>query len=466
MVQYAVVDTTITGISLGEDHDDDVRAAVPQLIVALHCDRPTASPSRHLLDDVDEVRFGRGEASCRRDGAILTVRLADPRMSSDHGRLIRERDGWVLDDPASKNGSVVNGRLTRRAVLADGDLIELGRTMCLFRVAPPVDGAADLDAASLDAPRAELATFVARLAHAFARLARIAPTPVPVLILGETGTGKEVIARALHAMSGRAGPFVAVNSGALPETLLEGELFGARKGAFSGAIADRPGLVRAADRGTLFLDEIAELRPHSQVAFLRVLQEHEVVALGDTRPTRVDVRFVAATHRDVADLIERGEFRRDLHARLNGHVLALPPLRHRREDLGLLIRALLATIDGGDRVRLSATAARLLFRYDWPGNVRELEKALSSAAALAGDEPIAPADLPAALRGAPGADGPAPAAATSPASDEAALRAQLVTLLQQHGGNVAAVARAMGKEPMQIRRWVRRFALELDAYRR
>jgi DNA-binding NtrC family response regulator len=459
-----VSDDTITSVSLGRTHsDDDALMPSPQLIIALDSDHPLAAPRRHLLEDLDVVTFGRGDALCRRDGRTLTLRLPDPRMSSDHGRLAREAGGWVLDDPRSKNGCVVNGVLSRRRVLVDGDVLELGHTFCLFRVAPSAAGAADLDADHLAAPRPELATFAGELERGFTRIVRIATTEVPVLVLGETGTGKEVIARAVHELSGRGGPFVAVNCGALPESLLEGELFGARKGAFSGAVADRPGLVRSADGGTLFLDEIAELRPQSQAAFLRVLQEREVMSLGDTRPVKVDVRFCAATHRNIEEMVDAGDFRRDLYARLYGYVIELPPLRQRREDLGVLTRALLKRLPGGERARFAPSATRLLFRHDWPRNVRELEKALASAVALADGRAITPDDLPEAIRREPP---PRPAPAPAPAIDEATLRQRLVALLESHEGNVAAVARAMGKERMQIHRWARRFGLDLDSYRR
>ncbi len=461
-----VSEDTITSVSLGRGAtDDEVPIPVPQLIISLDCDHPLTPPSRHLLDGLDDVTFGRGERLIRRDGRSLALRLPDPRMSSDHGRLVRENGGWILDDPRSKNGCVVNGHMTRRRALVDGDILELGHTFCLFRVAPASSGGPDLGADELAAASPDLASFAGDLERAFLRIARIAATDVPVLILGETGTGKEVVARAVHEMSERRGPFVAVNCGALSATLLEAELFGARKGSFSGATVDRPGLVRAAEGGTLFLDEIAELRPASQAAFLRVLQEREVVSIGDTRPTKVDVRFAAATHRQLDDMIDGGTFRRDLYARLYGYVVELPPLRQRREDLGLLVRALLRRIPGGDRAKLTAAAARLLFRHDWPLNVRELEKALASAVALAEGRAILPEDLPEPVRREPALRPPI-AGASPPVLDDDALRARLVALLESNEGNVAAVARAMGKERMQIHRWARRFQLDLDSYRR
>ncbi|MBL8627568.1 MAG: sigma 54-interacting transcriptional regulator [Myxococcales bacterium] len=448
---------TITSLSLGRGHGGATAApAVPQLIVALACDQPHAPPSRHLLDGIDEVVFGRGERAARRDVAArrLVLRLPDARMSSDHGRLVRARGAWTLDDPRSKNGVVLNGAPTRAAVLGDGDVLELGHTFCLFRVAPAADGAPDVDADALAVSDPTLATFNGELAAAFARLARVAATDVPVLIAGDTGTGKELVARAVHRGSGRAGAFVAVNCGALPESLVEGELFGARKGAFSGATHDRPGLVRAADHGTLFLDEIAELRAPSQAALLRVLQEREVLPLGDTTPVAVDVRVVAATHRRLDQRVADGAFRDDLYARLNGYAIELPPLRARREDLGLLVRALLARRPGGAQATLSPAAARLLFAYAWPHNVRELEKTIASALALAPDRPIGVDDLPPAVRR-------GVVAPPAPPEDDDALRARLVALLAEHQGNVAAVARALGKERMQIHRWAKRLGIDL-----
>src|SRR5512138_2600239 len=242
MFQWPEVSSTITSISLGRGRKREAQpVAVVQLVVSLHCDRPTTPPSRHLLDGVDEVRFGRGEAKPKRETRArrLTLSFPDPRMSQDHGRLVRDGDAWWLDDPASKNGCVVNGALTRRCVLGDGDLAEIGRTCLLFRVAPAVPGPPDLGADELAPPTASLATFSGALAEMYARLARVAATDVPILCVGDTGTGKELIARAVHALSKRTGPFVATNCGALPETLVEAELFGARRGAFSGATADR-----------------------------------------------------------------------------------------------------------------------------------------------------------------------------------------------------------------------------------
>jgi hypothetical protein len=460
MFQCRSLSATITS-SLGHERGEgDAQMPVPQLILSLQCDRPLQAPSRHVLSSLEEVRFGRGEPGAVRSGRTLTLTIADPRMSTDHGRLVRRDGVWHLDDPASKNGSVLNGAQARRGVIGDNDVLELGHTFFLFRLAPAAPGGGDLSSDELQTPTPELATFAGGLAESYARLSRVAPTDVPVLISGETGTGKELVANALHVLSGRKGRFVPVNCGALPETLVEAELFGAKRGAFSGATVDRPGLVRGADGGTLFLDEIAELRPSSQAAFLRVLQEHEVMPLGDTRPVKVDVRFCAATHRRLDEMVEAGTFRRDLHARLFGFTVDIPPLRQRREDLGLVIRALLKRRPGGDRATFTPAAARLLHTYDWPNNVRELERALQSAVPLAAGRPIDVVDLPESLLRPPRE----PVAVENPA-DENRLRERLVSLLTDHHGNVAAVARELGKDRMQIHRWVRRFGIDLEQFR-
>jgi len=483
---------TLSSISLGRGTIDDPTRPRPHLIWLTECDEPLAPSSRHLLDELDVVNIGRGPRSCRRQVTerALELRAPDRRMSGEHARLVRRGAGWLLEDRGSKNGCIVNGQLTPRAMLSPGDVFELGHTFFLYLDAPaPPDAAPDMQASDLPAPAATLATFVAGLERQFGALARIADTNVAVVLLGETGTGKEIVARALHELSKRPGQFVAVNCGAIAETLLESELFGHKKGAFSGAVADRQGFVRAADTGTLFLDEVGELPAASQVAFLRVLQEHEVIPVGDTRPVKVDARLCAATHRDLDAMVEDGAFRRDLYARIFGFVLELPALRHRRADFGILLAALLRRIPGGDRVTLTPAALRAMLRHDWPLNVRELEKCLVAAIALADAKPIELDHLPPSVRrrlAAP-AQMPPPTPAVGPVPvtppgmpslrglgsapliidpEELQLKEKLVELLTAHDGNVAAVARAMGKGRMQIHRWARRFGIELESFRR
>jgi hypothetical protein len=448
------------------------RAGRAQLFVALECQRPLAWPSRHLLSGLATVSIGRaGRRSAERlmetTSPSLDLRLPDPLVSTLHARLYRlAGDRFILEDAGSKNGTFLNGALVKRASLMDGDVIEVGRTLLLFRDAvPPVrPGELDLDGADLEVPAPGLETFVASLAESFAALARAAPSTIAIVLLGETGTGKEVVARATHALSRRAGPFIAVNCGALPATLVEASIFGHKKGAFSGAVDDRPGLVRSADHGTLFLDEIGELPRASQVAFLRVLQEREVVPIGDSRPHRVDVRLISATHRSVEELTSTGEFREDFFSRISGLNIRLPTLAARREDLGLLVRALLAKVapGGGADIAFRPAAARALFRHSWPLNVRELEKCLGTASVLC-DGAIDVEHLPESVRrGTPAAEG---AATEELDSEDRRLRDELVAQLNEHKGNVSAVARAMGKGRMQVHRWLKRFALELERFR-
>jgi len=465
-------DNTITSVSAGRTGDPDL-AKQPCLVVLAVSDDLQIPSSRHLLGAVDEVRFGRGPRSITRTTAgetrVLEIRIPDPWMSSHHGRLMRGPIGWVLDDPRSKNGAVVNGQVTRQTVVGDGAVIELGHTFLLFCEQPIEDGAAaDLCDGELGGASPALATFVGPLATGFAALQRLATTPVSIVLLGETGTGKEVVARALHALSGRTGAFTAVNCGALPPALLEAELFGHRRGAFTGAIGERVGLVRSAEGGTLFLDEIGELPPASQTAFLRVLQEREVVPIGDDRPVKVDVRLCAATHRDLPGLVERGAFRDDLFGRISGFTLSLPPLSQRRADLGLLLRALLAGIPGAGAIQFSPVALRVLVSHRWPLNIRALEKTLLTAVTLATDGVIQPSHLVELLRrpsGEPPTPVPAPVA-TPRGSVEDELRERLIGLLTVHRGNVVAVSRAIGTRRTQIYRWARRLALDLDGFRR
>jgi len=233
-------------------------------------------------------------------------------------------------------------------------------------------------------------------------VSRVAPTDSAVLLLGESGTGKELIARSLHVLSKRGqGPFVPVNVGALPESLIESELFGYAKGAFTGANSDRPGLVEEADRGTLFLDEIGDMPLVTQVKLLRTLENNEVRRVGENTPRLVDVRVVAATHRDLQQMVAEGRFRADLYYRLNVVQLELPPLRERKEDIGLLASYFLdraAKRLGRPVPRFAPEAMRLLERYDYPGNVRELENAIEHAVAVSESDSLSAAELPTSIR--------------------------------------------------------------------
>jgi len=237
-----------------------------------------------------------------------------------------------------------------------------------------------------------------KMIELFDLLAQVAPTDATVLILGESGTGKELVANALHHNSPRASqPFIKVACAALPETLLESELFGHERGAFTGAIARREGRFWSAHRGSIFLDEVGEMSPTTQTKLLRVLQEKEFEPLGSTRTIKVDVRVIAATHKDLEKEIREGGFREDLFYRLNVVPISIPPLRERKEDLPSLAVYFLSLYGEKNKKELkeiSPKALDLLIRYDWPGNVRELENCIERAVIIARGEAIAPVDLP------------------------------------------------------------------------
>lgn len=418
------------------------------------------------------VVFGRGDLAVARRDDALVVSVPDGRMSMVHARLIRRDDRSELEDNDSKNGTFVNGRRCKCTPLHDGDVIEIGHTFFVYREHVPDSSPTtpSLFAESTNPSDLPLATFLPSLAKQFDRLARVAASNIPVVVLGETGTGKEVIARAVHRMSRRSGALVAVNCGAIPATLVESELFGVRKGAFSGATNDRPGLVRAADGGTLFLDEIGELPAPAQTAMLRVLQEQEVMPIGATRPIKVDVRLIAATHKPLEHLVDAGNFRADLMARLAGLKVQLPPLRERRDDLGLLVQSVLRRVGANEHLQLSRQAARAIFLYPFPRNIRELEKAVGLAVTLIEPNGVVELDhLPEELRltewRSSSARGSDRKRAESDNHDEQR-KARLLALLAEHHGRVADVARAMGKARMQVHRWIQRYEIDLESFRK
>jgi DNA-binding NtrC family response regulator len=440
------------------------------LVVAFDCMRPLAPPSRISLDGVEEIIVGRGaERRWEREenGRRLRLDLPDRWMSGVHFRLVREGAAhWQLTDEGSKNGTLVAGTTVSTCLVEDGALIESGATMMVLRRITGVRPPGDVRASDAEPP--VLRTLHAPLEQTYDLLVQVARSTVPLLVTGETGTGKELVARAIHSLSGRKGQFLAVNCGALPPNLIEGELFGSKKGAYSGAVEDRQGLVRAASGGTLFLDEIAELPLQSQATLLRVLQEGEVLAIGATAPVKVDLRVVAATHQDLPDLAAKGQFRQDLLARVKGHIVALPPLRSRREDLGLLIGALLARIEpNGEGRTFQRAAARALFRYEFRENVRELEHLLRTGVAVARVGELGLEHLPDLTREQTNNTRPSSAPAGEPAAPRPAdPKAHLVALLERHSGNVSAVARDLQTSRSHVRRLAARYAVDLEAFRK
>jgi len=311
--------------------------------------------------------------------------LKDPAVSRRHCEVCLKTDGVIVRDLSSTNGTSIDGVRVFEAQLSPSSLIRLGTTA--------------IRAVSLQEPvtvplstNERFGRLLGRstaMRSAFAILERVSPTETTVLIEGETGTGKELAAEAIHAYSTRTeGPFITVDCGAIAPTLIESELFGHMKGAFTGAVSDRRGAFEDAHEGTVFLDEIGELPLELQPKLLRVLESREIRRVGSTRPIKIDVRVIAATNRDLATEVNRGAFREDLYFRLAVVRVLLPPLRARLDDIPLLARVFLETFAPGAPAPSERTLSALMTR-PWPGNVRELRNAMEQAVALAGTLPEA-----------------------------------------------------------------------------
>ena len=301
-----------------------------------------------------------------------------------------------------------------------------------------------------------------RMKDVFQFLARVAPTDATVLIGGESGTGKELAARAIHRKSPRASkPFVAINCAAIPENLLESELFGYERGAFTGAVAQKKGRLEMADGGVLFLDEIGELAPALQVKLLRVLQEREFERVGGNRPIHVDIRLIAATNRDLEEASRKGEFRQDLYFRLNVVSLTMPPLREHKEDIPMLVSFLVekhCNKCGAKPKPLSRQALACLQNYDWPGNVRELENVIERALVLGTSEDILPEDLPENLLERDPAPGVGEAKYHGAVKE---LKKRLIqNALEEARGSITEAAKALGVHPNYLHRLIRNLDLK------
>jgi two-component system response regulator HydG len=293
----------------------------------------------------------------------------------------------------------------------------------------------------------------------------VSPTESTVLIQGESGTGKEVVARYIHNLSNRVdGPFLSINCGALPENLLESELFGHVKGSFTGAVRDKQGLFAAARGGSFFLDEVGEMPPSLQVKLLRVLQEREAIPVGATEPIPVDVRIIAATNRDLEEEIRRGNFRSDLFYRLNVIAINLPPLRERRDDLLLLIESFLQSLaqeSGAEAKALSSEALDAVMVYEWPGNVRELENALEHAVVLSRGNVIDAASLPERITKRRKEPLVAERSYRNPTL-EVIERAYIMWVLQAEGGNKTRAAEVLGIDPSTLYRKLSRYEEQVE----
>jgi transcriptional regulator with AAA-type ATPase domain len=324
-------------------------------------------------------------------------------VSRHHADFVRQGPVYAIRDCGSTNGTYVNGVRVEHGALSPGDVLRLGD---VIGVVARVD--ADFDPTSPDVlDEVPEVVFGPGLFVQLGAIRRAAPSDLPVVIVGETGSGKEFIAKAIHALSKRPGELHAVNCAALPTALAEAELFGYRKGAFTGAERPAVGHVRAADGGTLFLDELAELPLPIQAKLLRVLQDKQVTSLGETRPVNVSVRFVAAVQVPISTLVAQQRVREDLAMRLNGLVVELPPLRARRVDIAVLLSHFLRQHSGGRPPALETRLVEDLLLYSWPGNVRELELTVRKLLILHGHEPkLRRHMLPSSMRNTTSAFGP------------------------------------------------------------
>lgn len=372
----------------------------------------------------------------------------DSMQSRTHCTLRRDGATLLCVDRNSRNGTWVNGQRITRTALRDGDVLRLGDTLFVLRFVDP-------DAPDGDVP--ELVGVAPAMAELRRTLALVGPSRATTVLLGESGSGKGVSARALHRLSGRPGPFVSVNCAALPSDLVESLLFGHVAGAFTGADRDQLGHFRAADSGTLFMDEVGDLPPRLQPKLLHALEDGAVVPVGATRPVDVDVRIVAATSVDLRVAVEEGRFRGDLFARLAEFVVDLPALRDRPDD----VLPLLASFLEGASGRLSPDLAEALLVWGWPYNVRELKNAATQLRVRGQAEaqltvPMVPA-LSAhldALRG-----------AVEPRAAEPPDRERLEALLRQHEGVVARVAGALGLSRRHVYRLLDKHGFDPSSFR-
>jgi DNA-binding NtrC family response regulator len=435
------------------------------LLMVGSAEEPALAASRRLLFIGEQLHIGRRAHDDDRPGSHSAI-LNDTLVSGHHARIVKTAHGHELVDLDSKNGTWVdNVRVEGSAILRDGALIFIGNHVGVFRLASALE--VEAIKSELINPLAPVATVSPTLALACDRLRRLSASDSELLILGETGAGKEVYARAVHLASGRKGRFVAINCGAIPRELVESELFGYRQGAHSTAHQAKPGLIEEAEGGTLFLDEIGEMTGEAQIKLLRFLQDRELTPLGSTRPRRIDVRIIAATNRTAAGSGGKAAagLRDDMVARLGAAPIHLPALRTRIEDLGALMAHFLRATP---EVKLEQPTFRALCLHGWPLNVRELEKVMTTAAILTtAGKAIALRDLPEPIARA--ASAPAPAAAPSTVRRVAGpspTPEQLEELLKRYDGNVADVSRELGKHRAAVWRWLKKFGIGPQKYRK
>ncbi len=391
----------------------------------------------------------------REDTADLLVR--DGKVSRQHATFEcrGQLPAFELRDDNSRNGVRLNGKSHQTGPINVGDVVRVGQTLMVFE---RIDGMLD---------RGREGTMLGR-SRIFAKLCeavtQVACSDVPVLLIGETGTGKELVAQALHDESHKRGSFLALNCGAMPRDLIESQLFGHQRGAFTGATQDAAGYFERARGGTLFLDEIGELPIDQQPRLLRVLETHEFTPVGSTASLKSDARIVAATNLELASRAEAGVFRRDLYARLAGYVLRLAPLRERRSDIPILVDAWLRELSPERTVSLDADAWEELLLHHWPMNVRELKAVVrrmlivnTDLDELGKDQARDAIAMAAEPRPQPTSD--------DPPDEQRPGKGELEAALERCAGNVVHVAESFGKAPKQIYRWIKRYEIDLERYR-
>lgn len=370
--------------------------------------------------------------------AECAIHLANTDVSRQHATLQRDaaEPGVFIVDQDSRNGTRVNGKRVQRARLRENDVLRLGG--CVFAVSEtPTASFSEVAPGLLGG---------AALSRALAPLSRAARSDLPIVLEGETGTGKEVVARAIHTLSGRPGKLLALNCAALPEGLAEAELFGYRRGAFTGAERASLGFFRSADGGTLLLDEVSDLPLSLQAKLLRALEQRAVQPLGEAAPVAVDVRVVVAGQTSLFDAVKRQEFRADLLARLNGVTLCLPPLRERRADIALLFAHFLRELRPADCPELDPEFVERLSLHEWPFNVREvLQLARQLSVLQASESVLRVAHLPREMRLARASSPSHAALQPEPSQPPAALElASLLAALRATGGNLTRAAAQLG----------------------
>lgn len=413
------------------------------------------------------------EVSVGRDPSNMLA-IDDPSVAPRHCLIRGRGEEFLLRHLGDGNRTFVNALPVEERLLRHGDEIRVGDCLFLFllyetetppglRLEQELERLAEENRRLLAEINLEhnMVGESAAMRAVFQFISKVAPADSTVLITGESGTGKELVARAIHRNSPRAaGAFVAINCATLSETLLESELFGHEKGAFTGAIAQKRGKLEVADGGTVFLDEIAELAPGLQAKLLRVLEEHAFERVGGVRTLRVNLRVLAATNRDLAQAVRRGAFRQDLYYRLNVVSVTMPPLRERREDIPPLAKHFTAKYARRicrQVLGISRAAQQLLLHYLWPGNVRELANAIERAVVLGSSELILPEDLPEALLEAETAAG-LPTTTYHEAVNQAK-RQIVLRAVEQASGSHAEAARLLGLHPNNLHRLIRNLEL-------